>query len=188
MAIKPTYEALEQRVKGLEKEAYKLKQVDEALRESEEKYRSLLDDVIDSSDAGLFILDSDFKVVWVNQALDRYFGLKREEVVGKNKRQLIQEQIKYSFDDPEGFVERVLATYDNNTYVEKFECHVLSGKEYFPKETRFILNLTIPSDVIKELTDSKRPIKCDGSMVRSTSKGMTIQFDRELQIMSLKGS
>ncbi len=61
-------------------------------------------------------------------------------------------------------------------------------KEYFPKETRFILNLTIPSDVIKELTDSKRPIECDGSMVRSTSKGMAIQFDRELQIMSLKGS
>ncbi len=127
MTRKPTYEELEQRVKELERKAYTLKQEDEALKESEERYRSLLDDVIDSSDVGIFILDSDFIVVWVNQALECYFGLKREEVVGKNKRQLIQEQIKYNFEDPEGFAERVLATYDNNTYVEKFGCHVLSG-------------------------------------------------------------
>jgi PAS domain S-box-containing protein len=141
MAIKPTYEELEQRVKELEKEAYTLKQVDEALQESEEKYRSLLDDVIDSSDAGLFILDSDFIVVWVNQALERYFGLKREKVVGKNKRQLIQEQIKYNFEDPEGFAEKVLATYDNNTYVENFECHMLSGNN---REDRWLEHWSRP--------------------------------------------
>jgi PAS domain S-box-containing protein len=101
----------------------------------------LLDDVIDSSDAGLFILDSDFKVVWVNQALERYFGLKRAEVVGKNKRQLIQEQIKYNFEDPEGFAERVLATYDNNTYVENFECHMLSGNK---REDRWLEHWSRP--------------------------------------------
>ena len=99
---------------------------EEALRESEEKYRSLLDDVIDSSEVGLFILDPDFKVVWENQALERYFGLKKGEIIGKDKRQLILKQIKYKFEDPEGFAEKVLATYDNNTYIENFECHVLS--------------------------------------------------------------
>ena len=60
-------------------------------------------------------------------------------------------------------------------------------KEYFPKETRFILNLTIPSGIVNELTDSKRLIDCNGIMVRSTSKGMAIQFDGECQIESLKG-
>ncbi len=90
MTRKPPYEELEQRVKELENEAYTLKQEDEALKESEEKYRSLLDDVIDSSDAGLFILDSDFIVVWVNQALERYFGLKREEIVGKKRGSLFK--------------------------------------------------------------------------------------------------
>jgi len=103
------------------------KKMEEALRESEEKYRSLLDDVVDSSEVGLFILDPDFKVVWVNQALERYFGMRREEVVGKDKRQLILKQIKHNFEDPEGFAERVLATYDNNTYIENFECHMLSS-------------------------------------------------------------
>jgi PAS domain S-box-containing protein len=101
------------------------KQVEDDLRESEGKYRSLLDDVIDSSDVGLFILDSDFKVVWISQALELYFDLRREEIIGKDKRQLILGQIKYEVEDPEDFVKRVLATYDNNTYVENFECHIL---------------------------------------------------------------
>ena len=43
MAGKPTYEELEQRVKELEREAVKRKQVEEALREGEKKYRSLVD-------------------------------------------------------------------------------------------------------------------------------------------------
>ena len=103
------------------------KKMEAALRESEEKYRSLLNDVVDSSDVGIFILDSDFKVVWVNQALERYFGLRKEEIIGNDKRQLVLKQIKYQFEDPEGFAERVLATYDENTYVENFECHMLFG-------------------------------------------------------------
>ena len=104
----------------------KRKQTEEALLESEGKYRSLVDDVIDGSEVGLFILDSDFKVIWVNQALERYFSVKKGEIIGKDKRQLIIEQIKYKFENPEGFAEKVLATYDNNTYIENFECHILS--------------------------------------------------------------
>jgi len=41
MVDKPTYEELEQRVKESEKESAKLKQVEKQLRESEEKYRTL---------------------------------------------------------------------------------------------------------------------------------------------------
>lgn len=139
-ALRKTQDELEKRVEErttelvktneqLKKEIEERTHVKGALRESEEKYRSLLDDVIDRSEVGLFILDSDFSIVWVNQALESYFGLRREEVIGKDKRQLILEQIKYKFDDPEGFADRVLATYDNNTYVENFECHLLPNGE-----------------------------------------------------------
>ena len=56
-------------------------QAAEKLKESEEKYRSLIEDVLDSSSVGIFILDSNFRVVWINQALERYFGLNREDVI-----------------------------------------------------------------------------------------------------------
>jgi len=99
------------------------------LQESEGKYRTLTEDVLDSSDVAIFILDPDFRVVWINQATEKYFGVQRENILDKNKRKLIEEKIKHNFERPERFAEKVIATYEDNTYVENFECHVLPDPE-----------------------------------------------------------
>ena len=103
----------------------KHKYAEEALQKSEEKYRSLINDVLESSAVGIFILDSDFRVAWVNRALEDYFDVKRDDIIGKDKRQLIRERIKDIFENPDSFAHTVFTTYDDNTYVERFECHVL---------------------------------------------------------------
>ena len=122
-------ERVEERTKHLEDEITVRKQIEGKLGKSEEKYRSLTDDVLDSSAVGIFILDSDFRVVWVNQTTEVYFGLKRNEIIGKDKRQLIRERIKGIFEDPDSFTDKVFTAYDDNTYIERFECHVLpNGK------------------------------------------------------------
>jgi PAS domain S-box-containing protein len=92
-----------------------------------EIYQSLTDDVLDSSMVGIFILDATFKVVWVNRALRHYFDLDSENVIGQDKRQLIRERIRPILEDPETFTEKIFATYENNTYIENFECHVFPG-------------------------------------------------------------
>jgi len=94
-------------------------------KQLEEKYQSFTKDILDASKVGMFILDSDFKVVWINNALENYFGLQREKIIGKDKRQLIKENIQHIFEDPDEFIRKVFATYDNNFYIENFECHVL---------------------------------------------------------------
>ncbi len=99
----------------------------DALLHSEAVYRSLAEDVLDSSAVGIFILDATFNVVWINQAMERYFGINRLEVIGQDKTRLLREQIQHKFEAPEEFAARVLATYANNTYVENFECHILEG-------------------------------------------------------------
>jgi len=119
----------------------KSRQAEEALRVSEEKYRSLTDDVLDNSAVAIFILDFDFRVVWVNCALEDYFGLKRDEIIGKDKRQLIRERIKDIFEDPDGFVNKVFSTYDDNTYIERFECHVIANGE---REERWLEHRSQP--------------------------------------------
>ena len=94
-------------------------------KQNEEKYQSFTKDILDSSAVGMFILDSDFKVVWINHSTEKYFGLQREKVIGKDKRKLIKKNIQHIFEDSDEFIRKVFATYDNNTYIENFECHVL---------------------------------------------------------------
>jgi hypothetical protein len=64
----------------------------------------------------------------------------------------------------------------------------LYTKKFFPKGTQFILDFTIPSNSNKELENVKILKGWTGSMVRSTSHGMAIHFDRECHIMSLRSS
>ncbi len=110
----------------LNKEIAERKKAEAALRESEAKYSSMINDVLNSSGVGIFILDSEFKVVWVNRTLETFFDLQRSEVIGKDKREIICERIRYVFEEPEKFAETVFSTYDDNTYIERFECHVLA--------------------------------------------------------------
>jgi len=89
---------------------------------------SLVDDVLDAAEVGIFVLDEEFEVAWINEATERYFGLDRERVVGRDKRRLIGEEIASVVEEGASFAETVLATYDDNTYAEQFECR-LSGEE-----------------------------------------------------------
>jgi PAS domain S-box-containing protein len=80
MTQKPTYEELEQKVKELEKTDSKRKQAEEALRESEIKYRALIEysnDVIICADK-----DGDYK--FVNNVFASMFGKTPEYFVGKS--------------------------------------------------------------------------------------------------------
>ncbi|ARS90050.1 PAS domain-containing sensor histidine kinase [Natrarchaeobaculum aegyptiacum] len=85
--------------------------------------------VIDQADAGMFVLDETFDVVWIDETIEEYFGIDRAEVVGRDKRMLVEESISERFADPESFAETVLATYDDNTYVEQFECQLTAGPD-----------------------------------------------------------
>jgi PAS domain S-box-containing protein len=81
--------------------------------------------VLDSSAVGIFVLDEEFRVAWINKPLELFFGLERDEILGKDKRQLIRARIRFLFENPEDFSRKVLATYDDNTYLESFECQIL---------------------------------------------------------------
>ena len=96
-------------------------------QENEVQFRSLTDDILDSSWEGICILGSDFRIVWMNRALERYLGLHREDVVGSDMRHIIQDRLKDMFEHPGDFSRKLLATYENNTYIEHFECHIMPG-------------------------------------------------------------
>ena len=85
MSKKPTYEELEQSVKKLEQEAVKHKQVDEALTQSEERYRTFIDSTSDI----VFLKDEHFRHVMVNEAYAQYLGRTEKEIIGKTDFELL---------------------------------------------------------------------------------------------------
>ncbi|WP_225336609.1 PAS domain-containing protein [Halomicrobium urmianum] len=114
---------------------------DAASRDRSGAVESLVADVLDDVDVGIFVLDERFDVVWANAATEQYFGIDREQVVGEDKRRLVDESISATVEDPTAFAETVLATYDDNTDTERFECHVTSGDE---REARWLEHRSRP--------------------------------------------
>ena len=105
------------------------KRTELALRRTRERYRSLTDDVLDNAPVGIFLLDSEFRVVWINRPVERYFGLRREEILGQDKRRIVEEQLCKVLHDPEEFRARVLGAYERGRHIEGIECRVRAGDE-----------------------------------------------------------
>jgi PAS domain S-box-containing protein len=95
------------------------------VRRSEQEYRSLIDDVFDTSMVAVLILDRDYRVVWCNEATEIYFGIPRERLLGKDSRRLIDSELKCIFADPDDYAARLLSAYDAGEFTDRFECHVL---------------------------------------------------------------
>ena len=85
MGKKPTYEELEQRVKELENEAFERKKAEEALRESEEKYRSIFSSATDT----FLIFDYDGNIVEANPQAREMYGYSHEELVGLSGKDIV---------------------------------------------------------------------------------------------------
>ncbi len=88
---------------------------------------AVLEDVLDSSDIGLIILDAHQVVVWVNRAFESFVGIDREEMIGEDHRQLFTYRFRDVFEDSMAVVRQV-DTSDCDTDVdsdETYECHVL---------------------------------------------------------------
>jgi len=80
MSNKPKYEELEQRVKELEQETFRHKQVEKALKQSEEKFKNLVETTSD----WIWEIDSAGIFTYVSPKVYDLLGYLPEELVGKN--------------------------------------------------------------------------------------------------------
>jgi PAS domain S-box-containing protein len=98
---------------------------EQTIRRSQEEYRSLIEDVFINSDVGVAIIDADYKIVWVNEAILTFFGLSREDLVGQDKRVMVKEKLKCVFRDSDAYEQHILQAYEKHEYSSHFECLVL---------------------------------------------------------------
>ena len=89
-----------------------------------------LTNVIDQAEVGVFVLDEEFDVAWIDETAERYFGIDRDAVVGRDKRELVEETIRHRVADGDAFAETVLETYDDDDAdAAHFECRVTPGED-----------------------------------------------------------
>lgn len=72
---------------GIVRDITERKKAEEALQESEERFRS----VVENSHNGILMVDDSFRLVYVNDELCRIFGYPREEIVGQDFRKFLDE-------------------------------------------------------------------------------------------------
>ncbi|ELY66224.1 PAS domain S-box protein [Natronococcus jeotgali] len=104
-----------------------------------ETYESI-SSVIDEADVGVFVLDESSDVVWADETVETYFGVDRGDVIGRDKRAVVEETIRDRLADPEEFAETVLAT-DDDAAVEQFEFRVADGPD---REARWLEHRSKP--------------------------------------------
>ena len=93
------------------------------------EYIEFIKDIYEDSKIGIFILDSNFNVVWINQAIENYFGIKREEVAGINRRKLIKKGVQYISVPPNSFTMKTCTEEINDFPSENLICHILPSNK-----------------------------------------------------------
>ena len=93
MVRKPTYEEMEQRIKELEQQCVKNKQVEDSLRESESKFKSILLSMADL----VFMLDKDARFIFYHTPSPSELYLSPQEFMWKKHSQVLPPDIDRLF-------------------------------------------------------------------------------------------
>ncbi len=107
--------------KKLSKKVKELEWERETLMQSEERYRSLINDALNTSSIAIVILDSQYKVTWFNQTFEKYFDTRLSQTIGLPAEQLYAEQIQGSFEESDCLLE-VKNSLTNRSHIEHLEC------------------------------------------------------------------
>jgi PAS domain S-box-containing protein len=85
-------EYLDGRVEALEvvRDISEQKQAEKTLRESEDRYRSVVENSYDS----ILIIDDNFRVIYANDEVTNLSGYSKEEIIGQDFRKFLDEHIK----------------------------------------------------------------------------------------------
>lgn len=68
----------------------RIKERNRALWESEERYRSLVNDVLDSSSVAMIIINRDHRIVWVNDPAQQLFLIDAQSCIGTEYAELLE--------------------------------------------------------------------------------------------------
>ena len=173
-----------QAVLGVAIDITERKQIEEALRESEQRYRNVIEDQTEF--ISRFLPDGTH--VFVNEAYCRYFGLKREEILGHRFRPKIpigdQERVKKFFesltpDHPVGIIEHRIVMTDGTIRWQRWSDRAIFNSLGIVTEYQSVGRDTTENKQVEEaLIESEEKYR---SVIESFADPISV-VDREFKI------
>jgi PAS domain S-box-containing protein len=157
------------------------KRAEEALRESEEKYRTL----VETAQEGIGITDPEENLTFVNQAFADMLGYKKEKLLGKNLSQISDEEEFAKFrKEAEKRKQGKSSKYETRLFTKKgkVKYFYVSAVPLRPQNRRFEGTLGVLTD-ITELKKAR-----EQNLLLETSKALsrTLKLDQVLKIATKK--
>ncbi|HEB63833.1 MAG TPA: PAS domain S-box protein, partial [Gammaproteobacteria bacterium] len=109
--------------KKLAKKVKELEWEHEILMQSEERYRSLINDVLNTSTIAIMILDSKYNVTWFNHTFEEYFDTRLSQTIGMSAEQLYTTQIKNYFEEGESLL-KIINSLASKNDIQHLECQL----------------------------------------------------------------
>ncbi|MFP4647328.1 MAG: sensor histidine kinase [Candidatus Acetothermia bacterium] len=171
------------------------------LRESAARYRYLIEDAIDTLDSGVVLIDKNREVVWLNETMEHFFGIDRENIIGLSANRALRTYVD-SFDSPEDFLEVAEGAYASDEYVGNHTCYLTDGLgktqrilEYrsIPIETdryaggriEHYIDITEVKRLERNLREKTRRLKNSNEKLEEFSRG--ISHDLKAPLQTLEG-
>jgi len=147
MVKKPTYEELEQKVEKLKNEAFERKQAEDALRESEERLRTITDTALDS----IFCKGINRRYTFVNPSMLQLIDCTKEDLIGKVPEEVFDKEDAAIVNEVD---ERTL----NGENISEVRSLSIAGKPYTFHTIQVPLrdsegNITGISGIVRDITD-----------------------------------
>ena len=104
------------------------------------RYRFLIEEGIDTMDLGVLLVDQQGQVLWANRAVEEFFGVARDDLIGRAATRALQ-MFAHVFEHPQEFWATVREAYQQGTEVEGLILRVLPG---LGREERVLQYRSIP--------------------------------------------
>ena len=133
---------------GMFTDITKRKEAEEKLRESEEKYRN----IVETANEGIGVIDNEFKLTYVNKKLEEMIGYSTEELIGKSMWFFLSEESKPIVSL---IFERGLQNFENPKlkYIRKDGSYLwaqTNAKPIFDNDGKFMSITTMLTDITKQ--------------------------------------
>ena len=153
MSRKPTYEELEQRIKELERESIECKLAEEALKESEERYREF----VEGTDDLITRVDKEGKFIFANHMSHKIFGLSPQDCVGMSAFDFVhpddKEHTQKWFEDIIA-IHKTSGTVENRQVSQNGEIHHMLWTSNFRYDS--YSNLIGINGIARDITERKQ--------------------------------